>query len=659
MGKFTKRLILGFLGALVVLVGFLLIAPQFVPVEVYKKQIIEQAEAATGRTVKVNGEVSLRFIPRIQLTLGDVHISNPKDFGANAEKDMASLKELQLSLGLFDLLSGVISVKRFELIDPVIALEKNAKGKANWEFPSEAEQKASSKTPEKPEGQSFISQFQLPALSITNGTFSYAVPGEETVNLSKLNLRAEIPGLTSPANIALETTYGKDVPLKAAVNLDSPKAWLDGTPAKVVLEASAGNANVSFNGTAQQGKDGKILASGAVKGESASLKALGKQLGTVILPESIHGEGKFSFAANVEYADPQASAKGIAITLDGLQLNGDVSANIGGAKPSVTANLTSPGVLVVNDLLAPAKPQAAEAQAAPASGAVNEHGWSTEPVLADASFLNSANADVTLKLGGVKYDGITAGALTLAATLKNGGLALNLPDFDFYEGKANFALTLSAHGRTVSISQNAALTDINVGKFLVEANGFDKLEGKGNITLSTTTRGVSVADFVGALGGNGSLKMRDGAIKGINLAETVRNAKNLLGKGGEANSGVKTDFSELSATFTIAQGIVSNNDLSMKAPLLTLTGDGTVNLPTKRVDYRLRPTLVGTIEGQDRTAEATRGLTIPLKVSGTFDKLSFTPDVQNVLENVLQDPSKAKETLKEDLKGLKSLIKGF
>lgn len=659
MGKFTKRLILGFLGAIVVLVGFLLVAPQFVPVDVYKKQIIEQAEAATGRTIQVNGEVSLRFIPSIQLTLGDVHISNPKDFGANAEKDMASLKELQLSLGLFDLISGVVSVKKFELVDPVIALEKNAKGKANWEFPSEAEQKAATKSAEKPEGQSFISKFQLPALSITNGTFSYAAPGEETVNLSKLNLRAEIPGLNSAANIALETTYGKDVPLKAAVKLDSPQAWLEGKDAKVEAKLEAGNANVSFNGTAKQA-DGKIVASGAVKGESASLKALGKQLGTVILPESIHGEGKFSFAANVDYADPQASAKGIAITLDSLQLNGDVAANLGGAKPSITANLTSPGVLVVNDLLAPAKPEAAaEGEAAVPAGAVNEHGWSTEPVLADASFLNSANADVTLNLGGVKYDGITAGALTLAVSLKNGALSLNLPDFDFYEGKANFALTLSAQGKSVSITQKAALTDINVGKFLQEANGFDKLEGKGNITLSTHTRGVSVAEFVNALGGNGSLKMRDGAVKGINLAETVRNAKNLLGKGGEANSGVKTDFSELSATFTIAQGIVSNNDLSMKAPLLTLTGDGTVNLPTKRVDYRLKPTLVGTIEGQDRSTEATRGLTIPLRVTGTFDKLSFMPDAQSVIQDVLKDPSKAKETLKEDLKGLKSLIKGF
>lgn len=658
MSRFTKRLLVGGFLSIVALIAILLVAPQFVPVEVYKKQLIEQAEAATGRTVAVNGDVALRFFPNVQLTLNDVHISNPKDFGANAAKDMASLKELQLSLGLMDLLTGVVSIKKFEMVDPIIALEKNAKGKANWEFPSEAEQQAAAKAEAKHEGQSFISKIQLPALTIENGTFSYAAPGEETVNLSKLNLRVEVPGMSSAANIAVDTTYGKDVPLKATLKLDSPQAWLDGQEAKVELAATLGNTDVSFTGKASQNAEGKILASGAVKGESDSLKALGKQLGTVILPDSIQGEGKLGFAANVEYADPLASAKGISISLDSLQLNGDVSANLGGAKPSITANLTSPGVLVVGDLLAPAQPASDETAAAP-TGAVNEHGWSTEPVLADSSFLTAANADITLAIGGLKYDTITAGALTLHTVLKNGALSLNLPDFDFYEGKANFGLTLSAQGKTASITQKAALTDINVGKFLQEANGFDKLEGKGNITLSTHTRGVSVADFVNALGGNGSLTMRDGAVKGINLAETVRNAKNLLGKSTEANSGVKTDFSELSATFTIAQGIVSNNDLSMKAPLLTLTGDGTVNLPTKRMDYRLKPTLVGTIEGQDRSTEATRGLTIPLKVSGTFDKLSFTPDVQNVLENVLQDPAAAKENLKEDLKGLKSLIKGF
>src|SRR5690606_9271371 len=130
---------------------------------------------------------------------------------------------------------------------------------------------------------------------------------------------------------------------------------------------------------------------------------------------------------------------------------------------------------------------------------------------------------------------------------------------------------------------------------------------------------------------------------------TVRNARNLLNAGGqgtEANTGSQTDFSELSATFAITQGIASNDDLSMKAPLLTLTGAGKVDLPLRRVDYRLRPTLVTTLEGQGRTAEASNALTIPLKVTGTFDKLSFAPDASNLIQDALKDPSAAKENVK-------------
>lgn len=665
MGKLSKRFLLGLVAAAVLLVGALLVAPQFIPVEIYKRQIITQGEAITGRKIAINGDVSLRFLPQVRLLLQDVYLSNPKDFGAEANADMVSLKELRLSLGFFELLSGKIIVDQFELIDPVIHLRKNAQGRANWEFdiPEKAVQEKAAA--DKASG---IQQIQVPAFTLRNGTFRYSEPGQDEIHLSKLDADVEAPSLTSPATLKVTAIYGKDLPLSFIAHLKTPQLWLDGKEVDVALEASAGSGNalteIKFEGKATPAENGISTAKGHLQAGSESLKSLGKALGTTILPDSLKGKGEFELVGAITYQDPKVTLNELTIELDNLKLNGDGAVNLSGDRPGVTATLASPDVLTVNDLFA-SSPAGDGASVSPAASTAPD-GWSNEPIFSDTAFLNAANADIRLSLGGVKYDALVLGALNAHATLQQGKLAVNIPDFAFYDGKAGLNFTLAAPGKSAAITGATTLANIDVGKFLREFQSFDKLEGKGDITLNVNTNGVSMRDFVNHLGGNGSLKMADGAIKGINIAETVRNARSLLsGKGipEDAATGSKTDFAELGATFTIAQGIVSNNDLSLKAPLLTLTGQGNVDLPQRRVDYRLRPTVVTTLEGQGRTADAKDALTIPLKVTGTFDKLHFAPDLQdtvkNTLKDAIQDPEKAKQDLKDLKSGIKGLLKGL
>src|SRR3546814_7431219 len=78
-----------------------------------------------------------------------------------------------------------------------------------------------------------------------------------------------------------------------------------------------------------------------------------------------------------------------------------------------------------------------------------------------------------------------------------------------------------------------------------------------------------------------------------------------------------TDFAELSGTFTIDKGIVTNKDLSLVAPLVRMTGEGQIPLPPRTVDYVVKPKLVGSIEGQGGASELA-GVTVPIKVSGPW-----------------------------------------
>src|ERR687891_482416 len=105
-----KKLLLIVAGVLVVLVAVVLILPFVVPVEAYKGQIEAQVERATGRNFEIRGPVELSILPSLAVQADDVHLAN---LPGTADADMASLKELQVQLELWPLLTGTVEVARF------------------------------------------------------------------------------------------------------------------------------------------------------------------------------------------------------------------------------------------------------------------------------------------------------------------------------------------------------------------------------------------------------------------------------------------------------------------------------------------------------------------------------------------------------------------
>jgi AsmA protein len=154
------------------------------------------------------------------------------------------------------------------------------------------------------------------------------------------------------------------------------------------------------------------------------------------------------------------------------------------------------------------------------------------------------------------------------------------------------------------------------------------------------------------LNGSGAVALRDGAVKGINVAQMLRSARSLLAGGQtETNTGSaaeKTDFSEMTASFAIKDGIARNNDLDLKSPLIRVGGAGQVDVPAGTLDYTVKASVVGTLKGQDgRDINELRGVTVPVKLSGPFDKISYSIDWGAAAQEALK--SRATEQVKEKL----------
>ena len=342
------------------------------------------------------------------------------------------------------------------------------------------------------------------------------------------------------------------------------------------------------------------------------------------------------------------------ITFDDAVLQGDIKANFAGSVPSIGGKLASDKINLNHYL--PKQDKQVSIQLINSAQAADATGWDTKPI--DFSALKAANVNLALDIKEILYQATTLGKTQLNLKLENGALALDIPHVELYSGSAKLAATANTGG---AISFNMDANNVQIEQLLKDFASNDRLTGVANLSSSITAHGNSQRDIVSSLNGKGQIKVNDGTIKGVNIAQVISNAKAMVT--GVDTSSEKTQFSELGGTYTIAQGIVKNDDLVMKAPLLRLKGAGTVDLPNRYVKYLLTPTVVATLQGQggkDKT-----GLDIPVIVEGTFEKLKFTPDLASVANDALKNPEKIKDTvksIKESVKkpeDLKNMLKGF
>jgi AsmA protein len=250
----------------------------------------------------------------------------------------------------------------------------------------------------------------------------------------------------------------------------------------------------------------------------------------------------------------------------------------------------------------------------------------------DLSGLRALRAEGALKIGSFKANNVKGSNVRLAVKANGGRVDLDPVTADFYQGKLASAITIHAAPATPTFAVRHRFNGISVGPLVKDLADSDIIEGKGDVAADVTSQGNTVSALKKALNGSASLKLADGALKGIDIAGSIRGAQARLGtlRGEQtqaADSKQRTDFSELTATFKIANGVARNNDLDMKSPLLRVGGEGEINIGEGSLDYLVKASIVGTSKGQGgREAEELRGVTVPVRVTGPLAAPSYKLD---------------------------------
>ena len=263
----------------------------------------------------------------------------------------------------------------------------------------------------------------------------------------------------------------------------------------------------------------------------------------------------------------------------------------------------------------------------------------------DLSALKDLNATGSLKIGRLTAMNVKSSQVRAEVKAAGGRIEVAPLSAQLYQGTLNGALSANAADNAFKVKQT--LSGVAMGPLLHDAAQIDTLEGKGTVSVDVTAQGATMAALKKALNGTAAINLADGAIKGIDIAGTIRSAqtklRELRGQQVQAsNMAQKTDFSELKASFNLKNGVAHNNDLSMKSPLLRVGGEGDIDIGNDRLNYLLKATLVATSRGQGgKEATDLRGLTVPVKLTGALGSpqyaLDFGSMVTEVAKQQLQD----------------------
>lgn len=294
----------------------------------------------------------------------------------------------------------------------------------------------------------------------------------------------------------------------------------------------------------------------------------------------------------------------------------------------------------------PRSAQPTEAKVAPAT-------TGAEAELFPVETLRKLNANGTARIGLLKKSNLKITDIVVKVKAKGGKVNVK-PSASLYQGKTNANVTIDASKKTPTLNVGANLDGVQIEPLLKDLQGEAKLAGTTNAKINITAVGNTQSAVKKTLNGNASFAFKDGALVGVNIAKVIREGMAKL-KGQSApstNEPEKTDFSSLKGTAKITNGVVNNQDFNMQSPLLRITGAGKADLVRENLDYLLKATIVGSLQGQGgEDLEKLKGVTIPVRVKGPFANPSYKPDLSAAVSDTVKKKAKEKveETLKEKL----------
>ncbi|WP_076742125.1 AsmA family protein [Spiribacter curvatus] len=205
----------------------------------------------------------------------------------------------------------------------------------------------------------------------------------------------------------------------------------------------------------------------------------------------------------------------------------------------------------------------------------------------------------------------------------------------FYEGEYGGDIRLGTQQNRMPLAFNEGLNGVAMGPLLAAITGFERLTGTAGINAEGELALSGGGPPLATVNADGDFSIRDGAFKGVNIARLIRQA--LARLQGEtpppADETPSTDFTSLTGSVAVRDGVARTDDIAMDSPVLRLRGEGQSDLVEQTLDFSLDVDVVSSLQGQGgQPPEALRGVSIPLQIEGSWRDPSIRLDIARVIQ---------------------------
>lgn len=639
----------------------------------FRDDISAGVKEATGRDLVIEGELSLSLFPWIAIEIGRTQLGNAEGFG---DEPFLSFEAARLSVRVMPLLfGGEIAVGTASIDSLSVNLQVKSNGETNWDDlasmgESSEKQIVDDILQEQPEQtESEPISFDIANISISNASVSYtdAQAGSRS-SITDLTLNTGRIAAGSPfdlnATFRFEVTpgdLGGQLSIRGTVLASEGMAHIDisGMNISGTLQGVAAQAT-DFNFDARAiaidtGKQSIALGemdlgllgismvanvepfsyagdprpTATITVHEFSLKTLMTTLGTEPLETADENAlQRVSFSAKVAVGSKAVELTDMQLVLDDTTVTGSLSL----PKSNDTAilfDLNADSIVLDHYMAPPLDPEVAADD-------------DTTNIEIPVDMIRALHVSGKLRMQQAVLSGIVFENLQLGVHGANGKLRLHPISADIFDGAYNGDVRIDATGKEAAIAVNENIVDVQLASLATAMFGVENVSGTINGSFVLSGRGIDLDAIRRDLDGTVSFELADGALLGTDVWYELRQARALL-KGEPAPAPrlpARTEFSAVSASGKVTDGVLRNNDFLAELPFLRLTGKGSVNFVEASLNYAMEARVLDSPEfaGQVSAAELKdfTSAVIPLKVSGSLASPSIKPDIDALIKQQIK-----------------------
>jgi len=222
-----------------------------------------------------------------------------------------------------------------------------------------------------------------------------------------------------------------------------------------------------------------------------------------------------------------------------------------------------------------------------------------------------------------------------------------------FGGAFDGALTVDSSAATPRLQLRGQLAGIDVSQLATHAGAAGSITGQLGGTVTLTTRGTDAGAMLRDVRGNASAAILDGVIPHLDMVRTIVLA---FGKpSGAPPEGSGSAFSRLAGDFTLGNGVLRTDNLTMTSRDFDMLGRATVAIPGGALDADAQVILSEELTAQAGTdlrryAQEDGRVILPARIGGSINDPSVTLDLSAAARRALENELKRKA--KSFLEGL-------